>query len=59
MKVSGLGKLKTILQIAGLPCIAVRCNLPIIPGQCDIPDSANRLVHTVVDSGLTLLWAIS
>jgi phosphatidylglycerophosphate synthase len=59
VKVSGMGKLKTILQIVGLSCMLFRWNLPIIPGIFELPVFEIGLVLTVVAAVLTLMSAIS
>jgi phosphatidylglycerophosphate synthase len=59
VKVSGMGKLKTILQIVGLSCMLFRWNLPIIPGVFELPVFEIGLVLTVVAAILTLMSAIS
>ena len=53
VKVSGMGKLKTILQIVGLSCMLFRWNLWILP-IFEI-----GLVLTVIAAFLTLISAIS
>ena len=59
VKVSGMGKLKTILQIVGLSCMLFRWNLPIIPGVLELPIFEIGLVLTIVAAVLTLMSAIS
>jgi phosphatidylglycerophosphate synthase len=59
VKVSALGKLKTILQIVGLSCMLFRWNLPIIPGVLELPVFEIGLVLTVVAAVLTLMSAIT
>jgi phosphatidylglycerophosphate synthase len=59
VKVSSMGKLKTILQIVGLSCMLFRWNLPIIPGVFELPIFEIGLVLTVVAAVLTLMSAIS
>jgi phosphatidylglycerophosphate synthase len=59
VKVSSMGKLKTILQIVGLSCMLFRWNLPIIPGVFELPVFEIGLVLTVVAAVLTLMSAIS
>jgi CDP-diacylglycerol--glycerol-3-phosphate 3-phosphatidyltransferase len=59
VKVSALGKLKTILQIVGLSCMLFRWNLPLIPGVFELPVFEIGLVLTVVAAILTLMSAIS
>jgi phosphatidylglycerophosphate synthase len=59
VKVSGMGKLKTILQITGLSCMLFRWNLPIIPGVFELPIFEIGLVLTIVAAVLTLISAIS
>jgi CDP-diacylglycerol---glycerol-3-phosphate 3-phosphatidyltransferase len=58
VKVSGLGKIKTILQIVGLSCMLFRWNLPIIPGVFELPIFEIGLVLTIVAAALTLWSAI-
>jgi phosphatidylglycerophosphate synthase len=58
VKVSGLGKIKTILQIVGLSCMLFRWNLPIIPGKFELPIFEIGLVLTVVAAALTLWSAV-
>ncbi len=59
VKVSGMGKLKTILQIVGLSCMLFRWNLPIIPGVFELPIFEIGLVLTIVAAVLTLMSAIT
>ena len=59
VKVSGMGKLKTILQIVGLSCMLFRWNLPIIPGVFERPVFEIGLALTIVAAVLTLVSAIS
>ncbi len=59
VKVSGMGKLKTILQIVGLSCMLFRWNLPIIPGVFELPVFEIGLALTIVAAVLTLVSAIS
>lgn len=59
VKVSGMGKLKTILQITGLSCMLFRWNLPIIPGVFELPIFEIGLVLTIIAAVLTLMSAIS
>jgi phosphatidylglycerophosphate synthase len=59
VKVSGMGKLKTILQITGLSCMLFRWNLPIIPGVLELPVFEIGLVLTVIAAVLTLSSAIT
>jgi CDP-diacylglycerol--glycerol-3-phosphate 3-phosphatidyltransferase len=58
VKVSGLAKLKTIMQITGLSCMLFRWDLPILPGV-SLPVFEIGLVLTVVAAVLTLISAIS
>jgi CDP-diacylglycerol---glycerol-3-phosphate 3-phosphatidyltransferase len=58
VKVSGMGKLKTIMQIVGLSCMLFRWNLPVLPG-ISLPIFEIGLVLTVVAAVLTLMSAIS
>jgi CDP-diacylglycerol--glycerol-3-phosphate 3-phosphatidyltransferase len=58
VKVSALGKYKTILQIVGLSCMLFRWNLPILPGF-SLPVFEIGLVLTVVAAALTLISAIA
>ena len=58
VKVSLLGKYKTILQIVGLSCMLFRWSLPILPGLT-LPVFEIGLVLTVVAAVLTLMSAIS
>ena len=58
VKVSSMGKLKTILQIVGLSCMLFRWNLPILPGF-SLPIFEIGLVLTIVAAVLTLMSAIS
>jgi CDP-diacylglycerol--glycerol-3-phosphate 3-phosphatidyltransferase len=58
VKVSGLAKLKTIMQITGLSCMLFRWDLPIAPGFA-LPVFEIGLVLTVVAAVLTLISAIS
>ncbi|HEX6637660.1 MAG TPA: CDP-alcohol phosphatidyltransferase family protein [Steroidobacteraceae bacterium] len=59
VKVSSMGKLKTIVQIVGLSCMLFRWNLPIIPGVFELPVFEIGLVLTVVAAVLTLISAIA
>jgi phosphatidylglycerophosphate synthase len=59
VKVSALGKLKTILQIVGLSCMLFRWNLVLIPGVLELPVFEIGLVLTVVAAILTLVSAIA
>jgi CDP-diacylglycerol--glycerol-3-phosphate 3-phosphatidyltransferase len=59
VKVSGMGKLKTILQITGLSCMLFRWNLPVIPGVFELPVFEIGLVLTIVAAVLTLMSAIT
>ncbi len=58
VKVSGMGKIKTILQIVGLSCMLFRWNLPIVPGVFELPVFEIGLVLTIVAAALTLWSAI-
>jgi CDP-diacylglycerol--glycerol-3-phosphate 3-phosphatidyltransferase len=58
VKVSGIAKLKTIMQITGLSCMLFRWDLPILPGV-SLPVFEIGLVLTVVAAVLTLISAIS
>ena len=58
VKVSQLGKLKTILQIVGLSCMLFRWDLTIFPGFA-LPVFEIGLVLTVVAAVLTLMSAVS
>jgi CDP-diacylglycerol--glycerol-3-phosphate 3-phosphatidyltransferase len=58
VKVSSMGKIKTILQIVGLSCMLFRWNLPIIPGVFELPVFEIGLVLTIVAAALTLWSAI-
>jgi len=58
VKVSSMGKLKTIVQIVGLSCMLFRWNLPILPGF-SLPIFEIGLVLTVAAAVLTLVSAIS
>jgi phosphatidylglycerophosphate synthase len=58
VKVSTLGKFKTILQIVGLSCMLFRWDLPIAPGIA-LPVFEIGLVLTVVAAVLTLMSAIA
>ena len=58
VKVSALGKYKTILQIVGLSCMLFRWNLTIFPGV-SLPVFEIGLVLTVIAAFLTLISAIS
>jgi phosphatidylglycerophosphate synthase len=58
VKVSGMAKLKTIMQITGLSCMLFRWDLPILPGV-SLPVFEIGLVLTVVAAVLTLISAIS
>jgi CDP-diacylglycerol--glycerol-3-phosphate 3-phosphatidyltransferase len=55
--VSGLAKLKTILQIVGLSCMLFRWNLPVLPGF-SLPVFEIGFVLTIVAAALTLWSAI-
>ena len=57
VKVSAMGKIKTILQIVGLSCMLFRWDLPILPGV-SLPVFEIGLVLTVVAAALTLWSAI-
>ncbi len=57
VKVSGLAKLKTILQITGLSCMLFRWNLPVLPG-ISLPIFEIGFVLTIVAAALTLWSAI-
>ena len=57
VKVSGLGKIKTILQIVGLSCMLFRWPLPLF-GGVEFPVFEIGLVLTVVAAVLTLWSAI-
>lgn len=57
VKVSALGKYKTILQIVGLSCMLYRWPLPVAPGF-QLPIFEIGLVLTVVAAVLTLWSAI-
>jgi phosphatidylglycerophosphate synthase len=59
VKVSGMGKLKTIVQIVGLSCMLFRWNLPVIPGVFELPIFEIGLVLTVAAAILTLSSAIT
>ncbi|HUQ11492.1 MAG TPA: CDP-alcohol phosphatidyltransferase family protein [Steroidobacteraceae bacterium] len=59
VKVSAMGKLKTILQIVGLSCMLFRWNLPLIPGVLELPLFEIGLVLTIVAAVLTLMSAIT
>jgi CDP-diacylglycerol--glycerol-3-phosphate 3-phosphatidyltransferase len=58
VKVSGMAKLKTIMQITGLSCMLFRWDLPLLPGV-SLPVFEIGLVLTVVAAVLTLISAIS
>jgi CDP-diacylglycerol--glycerol-3-phosphate 3-phosphatidyltransferase len=58
VKVSSLGKIKTILQIVGLSCMLFRWNLPIVPGVFELPVFEIGLVLTIVAAALTLWSAV-
>src|SRR5688572_5751833 len=58
VKVSKLGKFKTILQIVGLSCMLFRWDLPILPG-ISLPVFEIGLVLTIVAAVLTLMSAIA
>jgi CDP-diacylglycerol---glycerol-3-phosphate 3-phosphatidyltransferase len=58
VKVSALGKYKTILQIVGLSCMLFRWDLKLLPGFT-LPVFEIGLVLTVVAAVLTLLSAIT
>ena len=58
VKVSALGKYKTILQIVGLSCMLFRWNLPVWPGF-SLPVFQIGFVLTIVAAVLTLLSAVS
>jgi len=58
VKVSALGKYKTILQIVGLSCMLFRWDLTLLPGVT-LPVFEIGLVLTVVAAFLTLISAIS
>jgi CDP-diacylglycerol--glycerol-3-phosphate 3-phosphatidyltransferase len=57
VKVSSLGKIKTILQIVGLSCMLYRWPLPLF-GRVELPIFEIGLVLTVVAAVLTLWSAI-
>jgi CDP-diacylglycerol---glycerol-3-phosphate 3-phosphatidyltransferase len=57
VKVSALGKLKTILQIVGLSCMLFNWPLPVFPGV-SLPVFEIGLVLTVVAAALTLWSAV-
>lgn len=57
VKVSAMGKVKTIVQITGLSCMLFRWDLPILPGV-SLPIFEIGLVLTVVAAALTLWSAI-
>jgi CDP-diacylglycerol---glycerol-3-phosphate 3-phosphatidyltransferase len=57
VKVSALGKYKTILQIVGLSCMLFRWDLPLLPGF-KFPVFEIGLVLTVVAAALTLWSAV-
>src|SRR5688572_10047692 len=58
VKVSQLGKFKTILQIVGLSCMLFRWDLPVAPGIA-LPVFEIGLVLTIIAAVLTLMSAIS
>jgi CDP-diacylglycerol--glycerol-3-phosphate 3-phosphatidyltransferase len=58
VKVSSMGKLKTIMQIVGLSCMLFRWDLTLLPGVT-LPVFEIGLVLTVVAAFLTLISAIS
>ena len=58
VKVSALGKYKTILQIVGLSCMLFRWDLKLLPGFT-LPVFEIGLVLSVVAAVLTLMSAIS
>jgi phosphatidylglycerophosphate synthase len=58
VKVSALGKYKTILQIVGLSCMLFRWDLTLLPGLT-LPVFEIGLVLTVVAAVLTLISAIA
>jgi CDP-diacylglycerol--glycerol-3-phosphate 3-phosphatidyltransferase len=58
VKVSALGKYKTILQIVGLSCMLFRWDLTLLPGFT-LPVFEIGLVLTVVAAVLTLISAIA
>jgi len=58
VKVSQLGKYKTILQIVGLSCMLFRSSLPLVFG-IKLPVFEIGLVLTVIAAALTLVSAIS
>src|SRR5215468_10630709 len=57
VKVSGLAKVKTIMQITGLSCMLFRWNLPLVAG-ISLPIFEIGFVLTIVAAGLTLWSAI-